>query len=314
MKHLLNNISEEEKNRIREQHAGGMKIAIDNFRRLVETKQGDVKPYVIKEVAAVEPVFNSERRPTILVFGFDEGSSTIKPNKRKYAIDKIARDLEGSLSVIEQYHDNPDFKLPKFVNINVGTSSTGSADANKKVGEARLEALQDLVLDAFAKHQVRADVALKVITKSSNSSYTPSKVDATFYDTSEMEPDAKERKGYIVIQPLKTAGNTSGQIDNIADALRIAKGWNINPNEEGIANAICGLETYSDITDLDNELRNEGGLQRFINRSITNGLTSFGSDTKERIEIEACLNRASKNSGKGKVAKIEGDMISISFQ
>ena len=58
MKHLLNNISEEEKNRIREQHAGGMKIAIDNFKRLVEAKQGDVKPYVIKEVAEVEPVFN----------------------------------------------------------------------------------------------------------------------------------------------------------------------------------------------------------------------------------------------------------------
>ena len=46
MKHLLNNISEEEKNRIREQHTGGMKIAIDNFKKLVETKSGDVKPYL----------------------------------------------------------------------------------------------------------------------------------------------------------------------------------------------------------------------------------------------------------------------------
>ena len=74
------------------------------------------------------------------------------------------------------------------------------------------------------------------------------------------------------------------------------------------------METYSDITDLNNELRNEGGLQRFINSSITSGFTTFGSDFKERREIEACLNRASKNSGKGKVAKIEGDMISIFFQ
>lgn len=46
MKHLLNNISEEEKNRIREQHTGGMKIATDKFKMLVETKQGDVKPYL----------------------------------------------------------------------------------------------------------------------------------------------------------------------------------------------------------------------------------------------------------------------------
>ena len=46
MKHLLNNLSEEEKNRIREQHTGGMKIAIDNFKKLVETKLGDAKPFI----------------------------------------------------------------------------------------------------------------------------------------------------------------------------------------------------------------------------------------------------------------------------
>jgi hypothetical protein len=43
MKHLLNNLGEEEKNSIREQHAGGMKVNTDKFAKLVETKQGDVK-------------------------------------------------------------------------------------------------------------------------------------------------------------------------------------------------------------------------------------------------------------------------------
>lgn len=46
MKHLLNNISEEEKNRIREQHEGGINLSIDNFKTLVETKLGDAKPYL----------------------------------------------------------------------------------------------------------------------------------------------------------------------------------------------------------------------------------------------------------------------------
>jgi hypothetical protein len=46
MKHLLNNISEEEKNSIREQHEGGMNVAIENFKSLVETKLGDAKPYL----------------------------------------------------------------------------------------------------------------------------------------------------------------------------------------------------------------------------------------------------------------------------
>ena len=31
MKHILNNLSEEEKNAIREQHTGGMKVMTENF-------------------------------------------------------------------------------------------------------------------------------------------------------------------------------------------------------------------------------------------------------------------------------------------
>ncbi len=46
MKHLLNNLTEEEKNAIREQHTGGMKIMNENFSKLVNTKLGDVKPLV----------------------------------------------------------------------------------------------------------------------------------------------------------------------------------------------------------------------------------------------------------------------------
>jgi hypothetical protein len=46
MKHLLNDLSEDEKNRIREQHTGGKKIIIENFNMLVNTKLGDAKPFL----------------------------------------------------------------------------------------------------------------------------------------------------------------------------------------------------------------------------------------------------------------------------
>lgn len=42
MKHLLNNISEEEKNSILEQHKGGMKIFNENFNKMVNKKLGHV--------------------------------------------------------------------------------------------------------------------------------------------------------------------------------------------------------------------------------------------------------------------------------
>ena len=49
MKHLLNDLSDEEKNRIREQHSGGKKIVIENFNKLINTKLGDAKPYLNEE-------------------------------------------------------------------------------------------------------------------------------------------------------------------------------------------------------------------------------------------------------------------------
>ena len=46
MKHKLNNLSEEEKNAIREQHSGGMKVMTENFSNLINSKLGDSKPLV----------------------------------------------------------------------------------------------------------------------------------------------------------------------------------------------------------------------------------------------------------------------------
>jgi hypothetical protein len=44
MKHILNNLTEEEKNSIREQHTGGMKVMTENFNKLTNSKLGDLKP------------------------------------------------------------------------------------------------------------------------------------------------------------------------------------------------------------------------------------------------------------------------------
>lgn len=45
MKHLLNNLTEEEKNSIREQHEGGMKVMNENFHKMVNKKLGHVDLY-----------------------------------------------------------------------------------------------------------------------------------------------------------------------------------------------------------------------------------------------------------------------------
>ena len=51
MKHILNNLSEQEKNSIREQHTGGMKVMTESFSKLINSKLGDSKPLVSEQTA-----------------------------------------------------------------------------------------------------------------------------------------------------------------------------------------------------------------------------------------------------------------------
>jgi hypothetical protein len=58
MKHLLNNLSSDEKNSIREQYEGGMSIDTSKFKKLLETKLGDAKPLINEQ----ETVSDLERK------------------------------------------------------------------------------------------------------------------------------------------------------------------------------------------------------------------------------------------------------------
>ena len=49
MKHILNDLSEQEKNSSRDQHTGGMKVMTERFSKLINSKLGDVKPLVSEQ-------------------------------------------------------------------------------------------------------------------------------------------------------------------------------------------------------------------------------------------------------------------------
>lgn len=54
MKHILNDMTEEEKSSIREQHNGSLKVNIDKFNKLVESKSGDVKPMINEQSETIK--------------------------------------------------------------------------------------------------------------------------------------------------------------------------------------------------------------------------------------------------------------------
>ena len=55
MKQLLNNMSFEERQNIREQHTGGMEVMSGSFRRLVNAKLGNSKPLISEQTAPPAP-------------------------------------------------------------------------------------------------------------------------------------------------------------------------------------------------------------------------------------------------------------------
>lgn len=309
MKHLLNNLTEQEKNSIREQHTGGMKVMNENFDKLINAKLGDVKT-LVEAVAAPEPVVTSSR--TAKVFFEQEGMYELSDDTKERIREFITPALTKSKKTIEKFYRDKTFKLPKFVTIGASTTSGGSPQANDKVAQGRISVVK-AVVEGIMKEIGYTDEMIRLfLTTNTDYYYNPTELDSNLYDRNRVKPLDKERFVYITLKSLDTAGLDSKGIDVVEDMMKIARGYNINPDEQGIADAICRLQTYSDIKDLDNELRDFGGLEMFINQTITNGFTTYDSDIEERRQIVDCLNRAAKTSAGGRIiAKRVGDKVSI---
>ena len=292
-------ISESEKQRILNMH-----------------KSSSSRHYLSEATMAPEPVFDSE--PIVFSVLFDEGGSTLPKSGKDEVVNYLKNRLKSSLPTIIKFIDSG--TLPKFITISVGTSSTGSSKRNREVAQERIEAGINMIELAFTQlgretgQVVSQEYIQKFLTTNANYSYEPTKL-AKIFDKSLSKSDPSERFLVFKINPIKTMGKEWKQISGIADEIENAissiGGVYVDVREEGVANAICKLEVYTDITDLDIELQNKGGLQSVINKAITDGFTAMGSDTKERIKIAGCLNKASNKSGKGDVADIAGDKLTI---
>ena len=293
-------ISESEKQRILNMH-----------------KSSSSRHYLSEATMAPEPVFDREPLEFGVLFPRD-GSSTLPTSGKAEVVNYLKNQLKSSLPTIIKFIDSG--KLPKFITINVGTSSTGTPEQNRIVAQARTQAGIDMIELAFNElgketgKVVSQEYIQKFLTTNANYSYEPTKLDKIF-DRGESKSKASERFLVFKINPIKTMGKEWKQISGIADeienAISMVGGVYVDVREEGVANAICKLEVYSDIEDLDTELKNMGGLQSVINKAITDGFTAMGSDTKERIKIAGCLNKASNKSDKGDVADIAGDKLTI---
>ena len=280
------------------------------MKRIIRLTESDltrlVKRIVKETVTAVEPVLGYKDA----IFNQDSlalGSATVDSTKETTFITEATNIIKKSCSTLKKYNSlNSSFKVPKFIKIEVGTDPLGGELENVTTYNKRVKKAKEMVSKALIDGCGFVDTQ---ITKflSPVAEYQPSKIDR---NQTIVTPNPKERYIKIQVAQVVEAGNTESDIDKIEDTLTTARGWNLNTDEASIVNGICKLETYSDIEDLDDELRRFGGLQAFINDTITDGLGIF-TDRKERRQIKACLNNASRRSGMGSVAAIAGSKLTI---
>ena len=127
MKHILNNMSEEEKNSIREQHSGGMKVMTENFNKLINSKLGDSKPLTEQSMT---PQPNGEVISMLSQLGFEKKFCS-KPSRGNHGdvekgyeyCNKEQPDVDILISYQEPYDsvmivDMKNFKKEKIDNVN----------------------------------------------------------------------------------------------------------------------------------------------------------------------------------------------------
>lgn len=128
MKHILNNLSNEEKNSIREQHTGGMKVVTENFSRLLNSKLGDSKPLVSEQLKTKDGI-------TYTVQAIPSGKFKIFVTTPKYKTPTDASTVFGGGSMWKEYTTQDEAQKAIDSVVNSGVNKLKLGDSKPLVSE-----------------------------------------------------------------------------------------------------------------------------------------------------------------------------------
>ena len=262
---------------------------------------------------------SKKKYPEIKIDENKSGSEYITFQEGEYKIDnktkndllnnpKIVNPLKKYMMVFEEYGNYQSvyeaFKkiTPKFITIEVQTTSTDGRDI-KELGNKRANSMKHLIFHLFGELgrlrenmiNIDRDLIESAITINTKLSSLPNGSNG-------------DNLGLINVKYINVAVPSleDKSVTSIEDNLRKAKGMNFNPDEHKIMRQIQKLKSFSDIVNLNNKLKDQGGLEGFLNSTIEDSML-FGDD-EERRRIVWAINNASMKSAKGSIAKIEGNV------
>jgi hypothetical protein len=221
----------------------------------------------------------------------------------------------GTLATLQKFRGNTNFPIPKFITIHVGTSSSGSGKANAEAAQYRIDYLYQFVKSALDQLGVDDAIIKQIITTNTNAKYTPTSLDKNFFDKNKIKADPHEQFGYISVNAVKTAGLDTKGIQGIQGELNKASSMINNGlldfvDEDKIVNSLLGLETFSDIKDLDDAIAAQrdsrfNGLESFINTQL------FDDNDAIRTIASHFQRLAVKSNKQGDTVRLIGGKISI---
>lgn len=283
--------------------------------RLTESELVSLIKNILKEDHP-EPIVKDEK---VYSINFTEGSSKINPQTKSQLIDTIQKDITKSIPTIEYFQSGLGKQygqpVPKFIKLSVGTSSTGTQGTNARLGESRITELKNIIKTALQNIIINSKLKLSPETIEKfiqvDTEYRPTEVDRDFYDSSTSKPIDEERDAYITIKILETLGMGQTDVDVASDIMRSGRGSYFmgfgSYDPQTILKGLRRIQTFTDITDMNNELRNLGGLEGFLNDELSTG----ADEEYWKQEAVKFLNLASSRSSKGKVATIRNGEIII---
>lgn len=279
------------------------------------------KNHYLNESKTMKPEPVPTGKVYVGTFAFDEGKANMTKETKQDLIDEIKEIIKNSIPTIQKFQDSQ-FKLPKMFEVNVGTSSTGTPEANALVAKKRKFLFEGIIKSALRSFNIREDIIEKIYSLQSASYYTPSKLDFNFYDAKKIKPNDKERFGVLKIMTITTMGlddsnlsvasykiqspdvTKSKFVKNPDDLYNLWGLWDSGyrtvyykePDQDSIYAGVKMIKTYSDVKDLDTQLVNarKGGVATVINDKLTNP-TKF---------LNACsiIKKAFERSGKSATA------------
>ena len=227
---------------------------------------------------------------------------------------KVKYVMEKNMPVIAYLIDNHNLgmELPPIIQYSVGTSSTGGSQLNANLAANREKFIKNIIRKGFEAatgfegEKLDFEQIQKYITNAKGNYYNTGLSKAFSRLTSKPLPE--ERESSVILAVYEIKGLTRDRISNVRQGMEdeasgsylggLANWLGMDEtNPQGVLRQLRQLQTLSDISQLNDDLRNKGGLEVWLNNSLNKG----GNASYWKQKAVEAFNTISRKAGKGEI-------------